>query len=122
MKSKSLSRIEANNRLAIADQENLMIRQAFSDQMAGKVKWFGAKESFRIGVARPRGALAGIAVVMASGMVTEVRELDDYSRFMLAHIQAVITGQDNEHNKSLLEMRKAIQEAVAYRDKALLIN
>ena len=110
MKTSKATLISENKRL---DYENNVMALALSDLCNGAVKWFGNSPSFNIGITRPTGAAGGIVIHRNGGMAS-AHYWEDFSRTELAHIAAVITGEDTEHNHEFLCRRSTIETAQAY--------
>ncbi len=119
MKTKLLSRIDANTRCDALDTENTVLRCALNDCLNGNVKWFGNTRAFQIGVARADSACGGIAIVRADGTMISCDYVDRYCPQALTHISLCLTGENTEHNRDLLKRREAIESAVAFRNEAL---
>ena len=107
----SKSSLESLNAKLSAENEALTL--ALSDLCNGSVKWFGHSRTYSVGISRPTGAAGGIAIVRECGMAS-AHYFETYSRETLAHIAAVITGENTEHNIELARRRAAIESAQAY--------
>ncbi|NDF15811.1 hypothetical protein EB061_10900 [bacterium] len=93
--------------------QNDVLTLALNDVCNGAVKWFGNSRTYSIGVSRPTGAAGGIAIVRECGM-TAAHYFEGYARDTLAHVAALVTGADTEHNRELLRKRAAVESALAY--------
>lgn len=106
-------------RIAELQKENSVLACALSDLANLGAKWFGNSREFSLGVTRPQSACGGIAIVRRSGTVSAYY-FEEFARSELAHIAAVITGENTDHNRELLRRRSAIEDAQAYVSDALL--
>lgn len=97
--------------------ENEALTLALGDVCNGSVKWFGNSRTYSIGISRPTGAAGGIATVREGGM-TYAFYFERYARETLAHVAALVTGTDTEHNRELMRRRSAIEAAQAYVSQA----
>lgn len=84
---------------------------ALADLARDRVTWFG-RGDYRLGISRPNGAAGGIVIVRAEIVTADYWET--WSQRMLAHIAAVIGGQDSDYNRELQRIRDVIESAARF--------
>lgn len=95
------------------DLQNTVLSLALADLVNGtESKSFGGRK-FRLTITRPTSACGGVVIVSAETFVGAYY-FDTYARDCLAHIAAVITGEDNDHNRELIRRREIVETAQAW--------